>query len=165
MKSWGWRLELKYKKLDEDSEEFRRVQGLYDKLKGSLGYSLPGKLRMLDCDKLKAFLLPTGDFYLTTAATKGLSDSEVYGLIAHELAHLQLQHKQEQISYSKPSLLWVKWMSMRDHHTSEKLRSYLVSRIPYTTLQESEAEALADELLRRSGVAGAKGVSCKVYKQ
>lgn len=139
MKTWGWRLELKYKKIDPDEVEYKRIAALYSKLQTSLGLSLPGHLHLLASEKLKAFLLPTGDLYLTTGSVKGLSDNDLTCLIAHELAHMQLQHSQELLGYSKPTLLWAKWMSMKDHHTSDQLRTYLVARKPFTEDQEHEA--------------------------
>jgi predicted Zn-dependent protease len=139
MKTWGWRQELKHTTLDSDHALHRQVEELYHKLQTALGKTLPGKVRILVSDKLKCFLLPTGDLYLSTAALQGLSSEDIVSLLAHQLAHMELQHLQELISYSKPTTLWVKWMSKRDHHTSELLRGYLVSRRDFSPLQELEA--------------------------
>lgn len=137
MKVWGERMRLRYKP-SRNEELNARLQHIYSSLVGCLPTALPIKLHILDTDDYILYLIPSGDFFISKQAIQSLNDNQLATLLAHELAHLNLRHAQEHLGYHQITALFTAWMARQNHHTTERLRNYMLDPI-YTPEQEQEA--------------------------
>lgn len=137
MKVWGERMNLRYK-ASSNHELINRVNLIYTTLVSKLDYKLPIKLHILDTQDEIIYLLPSGDLFLSHKTIQSLNDNQLATLLAHELAHLSLRHAQEHLGYHQITALFSAWMARHNHHTTERLRSYLLDP-SYTPEQEQEA--------------------------
>jgi len=71
----------------------RRVQGLGQRLARHSGRRIPYHFRVLDLREVNAFALPGGYVYVNRGAVElARSDSELGGVLAHEIAHVARRH-------------------------------------------------------------------------
>ncbi|CAG9316852.1 unnamed protein product [Blepharisma stoltei] len=144
MQTWGKKMSLKYKE-----ENFPFLEEIYKKIVANYPVKLPGKLHFLRSDEFILNILPTGDAFISSGAIKDLDESGIANVIAHEFSHLKLFHAQEHIGYSRPITLLVAWMSRNNHHTTERLRTYLLNS-RYNEQEETEAQELTKAYLAKT---------------
>jgi predicted Zn-dependent protease len=76
----------------------RRVQTLGQRLASRSGRSIPYHFKVLDLGDANAFALPGGYVYVHRGALElAQGDSEVAGILAHEIAHVARRHSVEQL--------------------------------------------------------------------
>ena len=139
----GERLVLKYKVIEN-----QKLEELWRDIKISAKANLPGKLYFLLADEHIFKLFPTGDLYISTQTLNELSEESLNQRIAHELAHMLLQHAQESLHYSKITALVMAWLCRNNHHFSKELKLYLLHP-SYTDVQEKEANQLAKQHINK----------------
>jgi len=77
----------------EDEAITAYLQGLADRVRRNSDVTVPVKLKLLRSEEINAFALPGGFLYINTGlALKAENESELAGVIAHELAHVSARH-------------------------------------------------------------------------
>lgn len=77
----------------EDKEIKTYLQTLADTIAVNSDLKIPVRVTLLDSDEINAFALPGGYFYLNTGIIeKADNESELVGVMAHELAHVSARH-------------------------------------------------------------------------
>lgn len=77
----------------EDKEIKAYLQTLADTIAVNSDLKIPVRVTLLDSDEINAFALPGGYFYLNTGIIeKADNESELVGVMAHELAHVSARH-------------------------------------------------------------------------
>jgi Zn-dependent protease with chaperone function len=137
LKTWGEKTIRRYK-----NTENLRLNSIWNALKTAAKANLPGKVYFFETDDWILQILPTGDLFISSQVINDIDDNDVKNILAHELAHILLQHPQENINYTKLTALIVGWLCKNNHHFTHKLKSYLLHPT-YTSLQEKEANTLA----------------------
>jgi alpha-glucan phosphorylase-like protein len=77
----------------EDKELKTYLQTLADTIAVNSDLKIPVRVTLLDSDEINAFALPGGYFYVNTGILeKAENESELVGVMAHELAHVSARH-------------------------------------------------------------------------
>lgn len=77
----------------EDKEINDYLQTLADTIAVNSDLKIPVRVTLLDSEEINAFALPGGYFYLNTGIIeKADNESELVGVMAHELAHVSARH-------------------------------------------------------------------------
>lgn len=77
----------------EDKEIKTYLQTLADTIAVNSDLKIPVRVTLLDSDEINAFALPGGHFYLNSGIIeKADNESELVGVMAHELAHVSARH-------------------------------------------------------------------------
>ncbi|CAF0810353.1 unnamed protein product [Rotaria sordida] len=111
--------------------------------------------RVVDVDIKNAFVLPTGDIYVTRGLLETLINEDQLAIIlAHELSHALLGHSAERLSYLQlidmfgmsifgAYIIWSifprDWISFVVNYIFENFITF-TSRLPYSRLLEEEAD-------------------------
>lgn len=77
----------------EDEAILAYLQGLADRIRRNSDVTVPVKVKLLRSEEINAFALPGGFLFLDTGLIlKAENESELAGVIAHELAHVSARH-------------------------------------------------------------------------
>jgi hypothetical protein len=77
----------------EDKELTRYVQGLADVIAANSDIKVPVRVTILESEEINAFALPGGFLYINTGLIqKAENESELVGVMSHELAHVAARH-------------------------------------------------------------------------
>jgi predicted Zn-dependent protease len=77
----------------ESKEVKAYVQGISDRIAANSDVKVPVKLTVLHSEEINAFALPGGFLFVNTGLLdRARSESELAGVIAHELAHVSARH-------------------------------------------------------------------------
>ncbi|MBI4850578.1 MAG: M48 family metalloprotease [Acidobacteria bacterium] len=77
----------------EDKELIAYVQGLADLVAANSDLRVPVRVFLLDSDEINAFALPGGFLFINRGLIeKASNESELVGVISHELAHVSARH-------------------------------------------------------------------------
>jgi Zn-dependent protease with chaperone function len=77
----------------EDKDVTAYIQKLAEKIAANSDLKVPVKVTVLDSDEINAFALPGGYLFVNTGIlAKAETESELVGVIAHEIAHASARH-------------------------------------------------------------------------
>jgi hypothetical protein len=77
----------------EDKEVTSYIQKLAEKIAANSDLKVPVKVTVLDSDEINAFALPGGYLFVNTGVLgKAETESELVGVMAHEIAHVSARH-------------------------------------------------------------------------
>jgi len=117
--------------VDEDKETLAKLQVMLSKITHvSHRPNLPWEIHIVDTDPINAFAIPGGKIFVLKGLIGNLvlSDDELAGVLAHEVAHVTCRHT---VTQQASSLV----MSMIEKKTRQG-----IYKASYSTLQEDQAD-------------------------
>jgi len=106
---------LQHNEFSYDSSLSARVDSLQKLLIANWPMELRGydyRFIVVRADDLNAFACPAGPIFLVDNLVKGLSDKELYGVMAHELAHVEFRHGLRHYKTKVNSQTWANFLGI-----------------------------------------------------
>ncbi len=145
----------------------RSVQAYVDRLGRRLAANsgrtgVPYRFRVINDKQANAFALPGGFIYVNRGIVQlARNESELAGVLAHEIAHVAARHSVEQLQKAQRLGLGLGLLEMilgRSRNTAENVGSLAANMVAqgvflkYSRDAEREADRRAVAILRRSGI-------------
>jgi beta-barrel assembly-enhancing protease len=150
-------------RLLKDSSSQKYVQNLGMRLARQSGRSdVPYRFRIIDDQEANAFALPGGFIYINRGLIQlARNESELAGVLAHEIAHVSERHSVEQLQKAQRIGLGLGILDLllgRSRGTAENVGALAANLLAqgvffkYSRDAEREADQRAVEILRRAGI-------------
>jgi len=148
----------------------RSVQSYVDRLGRRLAANsgrtdIPYRFRVINDKQANAFALPGGFIYINRGIVQlARNESELAGVLAHEIAHVSERHSVDQLKKAQRLGLGLGLLEMilgRSRNTAESIGSLAANMVAqgvffkYSRDAEREADRRAVSILRRSGISPA----------